>query len=138
MNTHLTEDELILHYYGEIEGADHRRVESHSMSGAMSDRQEALARVMEMVDTASPVEATARLGGRVGAARAGLDANRGGGASSGSRSGRCRGWRPCRRVVVAGRFSGGDAVTTTPAASSRTRAESCCAPRSAIISIARK
>ena len=30
MNTHLSEDELILHYYGETARADEARVESHS------------------------------------------------------------------------------------------------------------
>ena len=29
MNNHLTEDELILHYYGETERADQARVDSH-------------------------------------------------------------------------------------------------------------
>ena len=34
MNTHLSEDELILHYYGETERADEARVESHLASCA--------------------------------------------------------------------------------------------------------
>ena len=58
MNNHLTEDELILHYYGEIESADHARVESHLASCRECQfAQEKLQRVMTMVDAASPVEA---------------------------------------------------------------------------------
>ena len=58
MNTHLSEDELILHYYGETAGADQSRVESHLASCAecqVADQQ--LRRVMTLVDTAAPVEA---------------------------------------------------------------------------------
>ena len=58
MNNHLTEDELILHYYGEIDRADHARVESHLASCAECQfANEKLRRVMTMVDAASPVEA---------------------------------------------------------------------------------
>ncbi len=58
MNTHLSEDELILHYYGETARADESRVESHLAS--CPDCQFAnqqLRRVMTLVDTAAPVEA---------------------------------------------------------------------------------
>lgn len=58
MNTHLSEDELILHYYGETARADESRVESHLTS--CPDCQFAnqqLRRVMTLVDTAAPVEA---------------------------------------------------------------------------------
>jgi hypothetical protein len=58
MNTHLSEDELILHYYGETERADETRVESHLGSCAecrLADQQ--LRRVMTLVDSAAPVEA---------------------------------------------------------------------------------
>ena len=58
MNTHLSEDELILHYYGETERADESRVESHLAS--CPDCQFAnqqLRRVMTLVDTAAPIEA---------------------------------------------------------------------------------
>jgi hypothetical protein len=58
MTTHLSEDELILHYYGEIARADQSRVESHLAS--CPDCQFAnqqLRRVMTLVDTAAPVEA---------------------------------------------------------------------------------
>lgn len=58
MNTHLTEDELILHYYGEVDRADASRVESHLASCAECQlANHKLARVMAMVDAASPVEA---------------------------------------------------------------------------------
>lgn len=58
MNQHLSEDELILHYYGETDRADASRVESHLSSCAECQRaKEKLARVMAMVDAASPVEA---------------------------------------------------------------------------------
>jgi len=58
MNNHLSEDELILRYYGEIDRADHARVESHLASCAeCQSAQEKLRRVMTMVDAASPVEA---------------------------------------------------------------------------------
>ena len=58
MNTHLTEDELILHYYGETERADESRVESHLASCAecrFANQQ--LRQVMTLVDSAAPVEA---------------------------------------------------------------------------------
>ncbi|HJU44896.1 MAG TPA: zf-HC2 domain-containing protein, partial [Vicinamibacterales bacterium] len=58
MNTHLTEDELILHYYGETEAADEARVESHLASCAecrFANQQ--LRQVMTLVDSAAPVEA---------------------------------------------------------------------------------
>ena len=58
MNNHLSEDELILHYYGETDRADEARVESHLASCAecqVSNQQ--LRRVMTMVDSATPVEA---------------------------------------------------------------------------------
>ena len=58
MDTHLTEDELILHYYGETERADEPRVESHLASCAdcrFANQQ--LRQVMTLVDTAAPVEA---------------------------------------------------------------------------------
>jgi hypothetical protein len=58
VNTHLTEDELILHYYGETEAADDARVESHLASCAecrFANQQ--LRQVMTLVDSAAPVEA---------------------------------------------------------------------------------
>lgn len=58
MNQHLTEDELILHSYGEIERADRGRVDAHLAACAECQlAKEKLARVMTMVDTAPPVEA---------------------------------------------------------------------------------
>jgi hypothetical protein len=58
MNTHLSEDELILHYYGENERADEARIESHLASCAACQlANQQLRRVMTMVDSAVPVEA---------------------------------------------------------------------------------
>jgi len=58
MNTHLTEDELILHYYGETEAPDEARLGSHLASCAecrFANQQ--LRQVMTLVDSAAPVEA---------------------------------------------------------------------------------
>jgi hypothetical protein len=58
MNAHLSEDELILHYYGETAAADESRVESHLASCAecrFANQQ--LRQVMTLVDSAAPVEA---------------------------------------------------------------------------------
>jgi anti-sigma factor RsiW len=86
MNNHLTEDELILHYYGEIAGADHGRVESHLASCAECQFAQAkLRRVMTLVDSASPVEAPI---GFERTAWARLEPKVDGAPSSGSRSGR--------------------------------------------------
>jgi anti-sigma factor RsiW len=58
MNTHISEDELILHYYGENERADESRIESHLASCAdCRFANEQLRRVMTLVDSAAPVEA---------------------------------------------------------------------------------
>ena len=58
MNNHLTEDELILDYYGETERADRARVESHLESCAECQvAQHQLRRVMTLVDSAAPVDA---------------------------------------------------------------------------------
>ncbi len=58
MNTHLTEDELILHYYGETERGDDARVESHLASCAECQRSnQQLRQVLSMVEVAAPVEA---------------------------------------------------------------------------------
>lgn len=58
MNEHLSDDELILHFYGETDRADEARVESHLASCAecrlANDR---LRRVMTLVDSAAPAEA---------------------------------------------------------------------------------
>ena len=58
MTNHLSEDELILHYYGEVERAEEARLASHLAScaecQAASDK---LRRVMTLVDSAAPVEA---------------------------------------------------------------------------------
>lgn len=58
MNTHLTEDELVLDFYGETERDDAARVASHLASCAECQlAKNKLARVMAMVDAASPPEA---------------------------------------------------------------------------------
>ena len=58
MNTHLSEDELILHYYGETEAADEARIESHLSSCAECQfANQQLRGVMTLVDSAAPVEA---------------------------------------------------------------------------------
>jgi len=120
MNNHLSEDELILRYYGEIDRADHARVESHLASCAeCQSAQEKLRRVMTMVDAASPVEAPP---GFERTAWARLEP-----ALDGHRSGwKTFFWFPqwalaggvAALVVaafVAGRFSGGDpSIATSP------------------------
>src|SRR3954463_5171252 len=60
MTTHLTDDELILHSYGELDRADVARVDDHLASCEECQlSKEKLARVMALVDMASPVEAPA-------------------------------------------------------------------------------
>ena len=129
MNTHLTEDELILHYYGEIDGGDRPRVESHLASCAECQiANQKLVNVMTLVDSASPVEAPDGFE-RIAWARLEpkLDANRGGLVHRSLGEG---GWRSFFAVpqwamaggvaalvlasFVAGRFTGGDAVTPAP------------------------
>src|SRR5262245_27666777 len=121
MDTHLSEDELILHFYGETERADLARVDSHLAScGECRFAQDQLRRVMTLVDSAAPVEAPLGFE-RTAWARLepALDAGRSGW--------RTFFWFPqwalaggvAALVVaafVAGRFSGGEsAVTTAPA-----------------------
>ena len=58
MTNHLTEDDLILHSYGEVDRADRARVDEHLASCQECQlAKEQLARVMTMIDTAAPVEA---------------------------------------------------------------------------------
>src|SRR5688572_16696606 len=58
MTNHLSEDELILHYYGETDRADEARIESHLSSCAECQfANHQLRRVMTLVDTAASVEA---------------------------------------------------------------------------------
>ena len=118
MHNHLSEDELILQYYGEIERADRARVDAHLAScGECQFAQGQLARVMTLVDSAAPVEAPLGFE-RTAWARLepALDANRSGWKTFF--------WFPqwalaggvAALVVaafVAGRFSGGDPVVTT-------------------------
>jgi hypothetical protein len=122
MNTHLTEDELILHFYRETERGDAARVESHLAACADCQRaKETLVRVMTLVDSAAPVAAPlgfertawARLEPQLPPSRSAL------------RWTSSLFWFPqwalggavAALVVVAfvaGRFSGGDPLTTAP------------------------
>ncbi len=121
MNDHLSDDELILHSYGEIDRAERARVDAHlAACGECQVAKEKLARVMAMIDTASPVEAPAGFE-RTAWARLepALDSNRGGW--------RTFFWFPqwalaggvAALVVaafVAGRVSGGDTTAPAPSA----------------------
>ena len=120
MTNHLTEEELILYYYGETDRADDTRVESHlAECGECQAANTHLRRVLALVETAAPVQARpgferdvwARLEPR-------LDANTEGGLvhHSAKREG---GWFPqwalaggvaalVLSAFVAGRVSGGD------------------------------
>jgi hypothetical protein len=138
MNQHLSEDELILHYYGETERADQARVDSHLESCAdCQSAKEKLHSVMALVDSAAPVEAPIGFE-RIAWARLEphLDVQ---GVSPVRRSAskiydlvfgksaREGGWFPQWALAggmaalliaafVAGRFSGGGSVVTTPTA----------------------
>jgi hypothetical protein len=60
VTTHLSEDELILRYYGETEAGDEARVEAHLAACAecrFADQR--LRQVMTLVDSAAPVDAPA-------------------------------------------------------------------------------
>lgn len=57
MNVHLNDDDLVLHYYGEMPAADERRAESHLAGCASCQADYAkLQRVMALVDSAPAVE----------------------------------------------------------------------------------
>jgi hypothetical protein len=124
MTEHLTEDELILHCYGEVDRADRSRVDAHLASCAECQlAKEKLARVMAMIDTAPPVEAPIGFE-RIAWARVqqALD----GGLVAPERQGREGGWRTffwfpqwalaggvAALLIVAfmaGRFTGGESV----------------------------
>ena len=121
MNTHITEDDLILHYYGETERGDEARIASHLAACAECQAAKAtLVRVMTMVDAAAPVEAPL---GFERTAWARLEPELGGNAPSAWRK---FFWFPqwalaggvAALVVaafVAGRVSGGDPSITSPA-----------------------
>jgi anti-sigma factor RsiW len=58
MNLHLTDDDLVLHYYGEMPAADEARAESHlSGCAACQTNYTKLQRVMAFVDSAPAIEA---------------------------------------------------------------------------------
>jgi anti-sigma factor RsiW len=57
-NLHLNDDDLVLHYYGEMPAADERRAESHlAACGDCQGSYAKLQRVMAFVDSAPAVEA---------------------------------------------------------------------------------
>lgn len=130
MNQHLSEDDLILHFYGETERGDAARVESHlALCADCQAAKATLVRVMTLVDSAAPVEAPlgfertawARLEPRLDTnVRSGLVRR-----SLGEGGWRTFFWFPqwalagsvAALVVVAfvaGRFSGGDPSLTAP------------------------
>jgi len=127
MNTHLTEDELILHFYGETERDDEARIASHLAACAeCQGAKDTLVRVMTLVDSASPVEAPIDFG-RTAWARLAPELDGGLVGHSAKREGRWRTffWFPQWALAggvaalviaafVAGRFSGGDPALTTP------------------------
>ena len=58
MTNHLTEEDLILHYYGETDRADEPRVDAHlAECGHCQAANARLRRVLTLVETAAPVEA---------------------------------------------------------------------------------
>ena len=58
MTNHLSEEELILHYYGETDRADEARVDTHlAECGDCQAAKAQLHRVLTLVETAAPVEA---------------------------------------------------------------------------------
>ena len=57
-NLHLNDDDLVLHYYGEMPTADESRAATHlSACGACQENYAKLQRVMAFVDSAPAVEA---------------------------------------------------------------------------------
>jgi hypothetical protein len=127
MNAHLTDDELILHFYGETDRADEARVGSHLAACDECRRaDQQLRRVMTLVGTASPVEAPPGFE-RIAWARLEptLDANR--------RTWKSIFWLPqwalasgvaalVLAAFVAGRFSGGESAGVTPTSGPRVTA----------------
>jgi anti-sigma factor RsiW len=136
MSNHLSEDELILHYYGETERADKTRVDSHLESCAECQSAKAkLQSVMALVNSAAPVEAPldfertawARLEPQLDVHGV-SPVRRSAGKISDlvfGKSAREGGWFPQWALAggvaalmiaafVAGRFSGGESVVTTP------------------------
>ncbi|MEO7132624.1 MAG: hypothetical protein ABI024_00240 [Vicinamibacterales bacterium] len=132
MSQHLSEDELILHYYGETNRSEQSRIGSHLAScGDCQSADQQLRHVMSLVDTAAPVDVPAGFE-RTAWARLepSLDATRSDGSVRGSAK-REGGWRTLLAfpqwaiaggvaalvlaAFVAGRFSGGEAVVTSPA-----------------------
>jgi hypothetical protein len=58
MTNHLSEEELLLHYYGETDRADEPRVDAHlSNCGECQAASAQMRRVLMLVETAAPVEA---------------------------------------------------------------------------------
>jgi Putative zinc-finger len=80
MTNHLSEDELILHYYGETDRADEARLDAHlAECGDCQAAKARLHRILMLVETAAPVEARPGFERDVWARlEPQLDANRGG------------------------------------------------------------
>ena len=120
MSNHLSEDDLILHYYGETDGGDRARIEGHLTACAdCRGAWQKLARVMTLVDSAAPVEAPL---GFERTAWARLEPQLANNVRSGWRT---FFWFPQWALAggvaalviaafVAGRFSGGDPAVTSP------------------------
>lgn len=129
MTTHLSEDELVLHYYGENDRAEDARVEAHLAACAECQRaNQQLRRVMSLVDSAAPVEAPAGFE-RTAWARleAALDDGRANGQARREGAWRTFFWFPqwalaggvaalVLAAFVAGRFSGTEPAGVTPGA----------------------
>jgi hypothetical protein len=118
MMTHLTDDELVLHYYGEMNAADERRAETHLTECASCEHTYTrLQRVMAYVDAAPAVDAPAGFE-RVAWARleAALPARRAGWLSLLVFSPARLAWAAALLVVMAGAFLAGRLLPrSTPA-----------------------
>ncbi len=109
MTTHLTDDDLVLHYYGEMDAADERRAETHlGECGSCQHDYARLQRVMAYVDSAPAVDAPAGFE-RVAWARleAALPSRRAGWLSSLVFSPARLAWAAALILVIAGAFLAG-------------------------------
>ena len=116
MTTHLTDDELVLHYYGEMNGPDEERAGTHlAACAACQQNYTRLQRVMAYVDCAPAVDAPAGFE-RVAWARleAALPARRGGWMSSALFSPSRLAWAAALVVIITGAFIAGRLASRTP------------------------
>jgi len=115
MMTHLTDDELVLHYYGEMDAADERRAETHlTECNSCQHNYARLQRVMAYVDSAPAVDAPPEFE-RVAWARleAALPARRSGWLSSFVLSPARLAWAAVLIVVIAGAYMAGRLLPRT-------------------------